>query len=257
MVATPLVRSLPSRLKITAATLPAVVPAGRSESGSVGRRARLPVLIFAAGALLLTAGALAFAFSASHRPGLGVAGIIGTPGPSDVDGVGLLVPTDSPAAGGSPGSGPTSTPTAAGARTATGGAIDPAGEPTGSQPPEAGTPDPEPIDTATPIVPPSTGPMPTPSATPTNAPTPRPSPKPTPVPTPDPTPPPTPGPTACVATAPKLIGEQRSDARRLWINAGFTGTVTALDGHGNYPIATQNRTAGASYPCDTGVTIGP
>ena len=39
--------------------------------------------------------------------------------------------------------------------------------------------------------------------------------------------------------------------------AGFTGTVTALNGHGNYLVASQDRTPGASYPCDAAVTIGP
>jgi hypothetical protein len=43
----------------------------------------------------------------------------------------------------------------------------------------------------------------------------------------------------------------------MWNAAGFTGTVKALDGQGNYVIATQDRTAGARYPCDMGVTIGP
>jgi hypothetical protein len=43
----------------------------------------------------------------------------------------------------------------------------------------------------------------------------------------------------------------------LWIAAGFTGVVTALEGHGNYVIGSQNRTAGKAYPCDTGVTVGP
>ena len=81
---------------------------------------------------------------------------------------------------------------------------------------------------------------------------------PTPRPTPRPTPPrPTPSPPACVAVAPQLIGQRRSDAVRLWKAAGFTSAVTALDGHGNYEIATQNRTAGKTYACDAPVTVGP
>jgi hypothetical protein len=53
------------------------------------------------------------------------------------------------------------------------------------------------------------------------------------------------------------VGQHRSDARRLWSAAGFTGAVTALGGRGNYVIASQDRTPGARYPCDGGVTIGP
>jgi hypothetical protein len=53
------------------------------------------------------------------------------------------------------------------------------------------------------------------------------------------------------------VGQHRSGASRLWSAAGFTGAVTALGGHGNYLIASQDRTAGASYPCASGVTIGP
>jgi hypothetical protein len=56
---------------------------------------------------------------------------------------------------------------------------------------------------------------------------------------------------------PNLVGQHRSDARRLWVEAGFTGVVTALAGQGNYVIATQDRTPGATYPCDRGITIGP
>jgi hypothetical protein len=53
------------------------------------------------------------------------------------------------------------------------------------------------------------------------------------------------------------VGQHRSSVNRLWSDAGFTGGVTALAGHGNYTIASQNRTPGGSYPCDSGVTVGP
>lgn len=76
-------------------------------------------------------------------------------------------------------------------------------------------------------------------------------------PTPAPTATPPPVPSGRVATAPNLVGQHRSDAHRLWTAAGFTGDVTALAGQGNYVIASQDRTPGASYPCDTEVTIGP
>jgi hypothetical protein len=107
--------------------------------------------------------------------------------------------------------------------------------------------------TETPTAVPSTGP----TATTTPNPTPTPDSTPNPTLTPDPTPHPTPAPTPCTARAPSLVGEHRRDAGRLWSAAGFTGVVTDLDGHGNYVIASQDRTAGRSYPCDSGVTIGP
>jgi len=99
------------------------------------------------------------------------------------------------------------------------------------------------------------GPTPAPPATP--APTRAPTPEPTPTPPLEPTPtsPPTPAP--CIAVAPQLIGELRSDARQMWADAGFTGRVTALAGHGNYVIGSQSRTAGREYPCDSDLTIGP
>jgi len=102
---------------------------------------------------------------------------------------------------------------------------------------------------------PDPGPTPAPPATP--APTRAPTPEPTPTPPLEPTPtsPPTPAP--CIAVAPQLIGELRSDARQMWADAGFTGRVTALAGHGNYVIGSQSRTAGREYPCDSDLTIGP
>ena len=53
------------------------------------------------------------------------------------------------------------------------------------------------------------------------------------------------------------MGAHKNSAEALWSGAGFTGTVTALPGNGNYVIATQNRTAGNRYPCSAGVTVGP
>jgi hypothetical protein len=57
--------------------------------------------------------------------------------------------------------------------------------------------------------------------------------------------------------APDLLGVSRSQAARVWRDAGFSGVVIALPGHGNYTIATQDRTAGRTYDCDTTVTVGP
>jgi hypothetical protein len=95
-------------------------------------------------------------------------------------------------------------------------------------------------------------------APPQRTPAPTGSPSPTPTgPSPTSAPTPTASPASCVAEAPRLVGEPRGDAARIWKAAGFTGTVTALPGHGNYVIATQSRTAGADYPCDTDVTVGP
>jgi hypothetical protein len=53
------------------------------------------------------------------------------------------------------------------------------------------------------------------------------------------------------------VGQHRNGAGQIWSAAGFTGTVTALNEHGNYLIASQDRTPGAKYPCDAGVAIGP
>jgi hypothetical protein len=54
-----------------------------------------------------------------------------------------------------------------------------------------------------------------------------------------------------------LTGERRNDAPAIWSQAGFSGPVTALEGHGNYVIVTQSLTVGREYPCDARVTIGP
>jgi hypothetical protein len=94
---------------------------------------------------------------------------------------------------------------------------------------------------------PPSSPEPAPTPTPTRAPRPTPPPKPTPDPTATP----------CLAIAPQLTGERRNSAAAIWTQAGFSGRVTALEGHGNYAIATQSLTVGHEYPCDAGVTIGP
>jgi hypothetical protein len=60
-----------------------------------------------------------------------------------------------------------------------------------------------------------------------------------------------------MAVAPTLIGLHRNNAAATWSGAGFTGAVTALHGNGNYLIATQDKTAGQLYPCDSSVTVGP
>jgi len=190
------------------------------------------------GAFLVAALALVFVVGAPFRPTGGVAGATGTPG---LDGFGFALPGASSETLGSgpagtdpdrtgtaatPRPGPTPTPRPRGVKSA----LDPTADPGGTAPP---------------------------TAAPTAPPTPDPTPAPTPQPTPKPTPRPTPKPTPCVATAPNLVGQHRNAARRLWSAAGLTGTVTELDGHGNYTIGSQDRTPGADYPCDTGVTVGP
>jgi hypothetical protein len=80
---------------------------------------------------------------------------------------------------------------------------------------------------------------------------------PTPSPTPAPTATPTPAPTPCELSAPQLVGQHKNSAATIWSGAGFTGTVTALPGAGNYLIGSQDRVAGQLYPCDSSVTVGP
>jgi outer membrane biosynthesis protein TonB len=197
------------------------------------------VVAAAAGALALTVAAFVFVLGAPLVPTGGVAGATGTPEAAGLGGalIGRGSPFDP---GGAVPSGPGPTPVRPVATPASGSGSGPGPEPLGVTPgpgDQQGEPPPDP--------------------TPTRAPTPAPTPQPTPKPTPQPTPQPTPASTPCVATAPTLIGAQRSDARRLWSEAGFTGAVTALDGHGNYVIGAQDRTAGRTYPCDTDVTVGP
>jgi len=219
----------------------AATPLAVATPGHRSARGRAPALAAAGGALLLTATVFAFAFVAPLRPTAGVAGATGTPRTSGLDAVGFAPPTVSK---GAVGTDPSATD-----RTGTGSGGT-AGPGTTKPPPGGGTPPPE--TTPGPHVPP---PVPTPTPEPTAVPPPPPTPDPTP--TPEPTAPPTPTASQCVATAPNLLGQNRSDAHRLWTAAGFTGAVTALDGHGNFAIASQDRTPGAVFPCDTGVTIGP
>jgi len=225
MVATPLLRSLPAAQRRDGAARPvpaAVLPPG-SQPHPRRARSRLPVLAAAGAAAVVAATAFAFVFGVPIGPTGGVAGVTGTPGAAGLGGLGLGNPT--PSSAGSP-SGATPRPGRTPAPT-----------------PRRGTP-----GAALAV------PDPTPRAPdPTTAPTPRRTPRPTPRPTPRSTP----APTRCVAIAPNLVGQHRNGAGGLWSAAGFTGAVTALGGHGNYLIASQDRTPGASYPCSAGVTIGP
>ena len=224
--ATSVLRSL--RGTDRAATV-AVAPLARPPA-----RTNAPRAAVAAIATLLALGATAFAFMPRGAAPLagGVAGVAGMPAAS---------------ADGSATSGSSATPSvpsrpaaATGRPTAGAGRGEVAGDVSGGS--SAGDPG-------------SSDPTPTPPArpAPTRAPTPEPTP--TPLPEPTPTSPPTPSP--CLAVAPQLIGELRSDARGIWAAAGFTGRVTALAGHGNYVIGSQSRMAGHEYPCEADLTIGP
>ncbi len=181
----------------------------------------------AALAVLVTIVALSvvgFALAGPLRPSNGVEGAVGTPGP-------VAVRSIEPSSGSSPvvvagGDGATPSPTA--------------------QRP-----------TARPTARPAPGVASTPRPNRTPGSTPQPTPRSTPRPTPRPTVAPPPTPTPCVAVAPQLVGQKKSNATRLWHDAGFTGSVTTLPGHGNYRIATQNRTAGNTYVCGTSLTVGP
>ena len=247
IAAAPLLRYLPNERQRAAGSASATVaappapPAPASAAAPPGNRSaggRLPAIAAAGGALLVTAVVFAFVFAVPLGPTGGVAGATGTPGASVLDTVGAGSPVVSP---GAIGSDPTATNRArTGSGGTTGSGTTTPTEPGGGGPPPQVTPDPT-----------GSTPGPTPTPDPTAAPTPHPTPKPT----PEPTAPPTPVAAGCVV--PTLVGQHRSDARRLWIEAGFTGVVTALAGQGNYVIATQDRTAGATYPCDTGITIGP
>ena len=197
------------------------------------------VAVAAAVAIALALGATALAFMPRPQgpPLGGVAGITGTPSAT----------ADGPATSGSS-AGPSAPPKAAGASgrpTAGAGRGELAGDVSGgSGAGDPGSSNPDPGATPTPR-PPAT-------PAPTRAPTPEPT---LPPPEPTPTSPPTPAP--CLAVAPRFLGELRSDARGIWVSAGFTGRVTALAGHGNYVIGSQSRTAGREYPCDSDLTVGP
>lgn len=153
-----------------------------------------------------------------------VAGIVGTP---DADGRGSPPVPGAGSPAGAPGTGSGTPPAAGGGPAPRDAAGQPAGG--GSTP---GTPEPTRGRTG----PPATA-------------------KPTPVPAPIETA--TPAPTPCLRTAPELVGARRNDAASIWADAGFTGEVTAVPGHGNYAIGSQSPAAGAEAPCARGVTIAP
>jgi hypothetical protein len=260
MVATPLLPSLPSRHGRAAIVggipgAPVVSVAGR-RSG----RGHAVAFALAGAALVVAVTAFAFGSSAVPQPTGGVAGLTGTPGPSG-PGFGFAGPVASPGAAGPTGPGSDSTGTGAPATTGQGpniGPRSPGVTPESATADPDGTPGPDPSG-ATDAPAPTDAPGPTdpPSNAPTPSPAPTGTPEPTIEPTTPPTEPPTPAPTPCLATAPNLVGEHRSSASRLWGAAGFTGVVTATGGHGNYVIASQDRTPGTGYGCDSGVTIGP
>jgi len=242
IAAAPLLRYLPAqRQRAPGETASGAVPSAPPPAATPGKRSarsRLPAIAAAGGALLVTVTVFAFVFAVPLGPSGGVAGATGTPGASGLDGVGVASPVASQDAIGSDPSATDRARTGSGATTGS-GTTTPT-EPGGGAPPPQVTPDPT-----------GSTPAPTPTPDATAAPTPHPTPKPTPEPTAAPTP------VAAGCVVPTLVGQHRSDARRLWTEAGFTGVVTALAGQGNYVIATQDRTAGATYPCDIGITIGP
>jgi Flp pilus assembly protein TadG len=125
------------------------------------------------------------------------------------------------------------------------------------------TPMPTPVNTPTPGASPTLGP----TSTPTNTATPTPAP-PTLTPTntatatrtPTATNTPTATATPCLLTVPDLVGAKFNNAAGLWGNpsppgAGFTGSVSSLNGNGNYAIHWQNLAPGSSAPCNSGVQI--
>ena len=234
MVATPLLRSLPTEQRRDGVAGASPAAAAASTLGGRSGRGRLPAFAAAGAAFVVAATAFAFVSGVPLGPTGGVAGATGTPGAAGLGGLGFGGPTAS---------GPTGRARPAQVRreplrARRPGPADRRAEATG------GTPGTRHRGSG---------------ATRAHARARRPCPGPT-----RPRGPPRgprrqadARPTPCIATAPNLVGQHRSEARRLWSAAGFTGTVTALDGHGNYLIASQDRTPGASYPCDTGVTIGP
>ena len=73
-----------------------------------------------------------------------------------------------------------------------------------------------------------------------------------------PSPSPTPTPTPAPCFAPDFIDTRVASAQDLWRNQGFTTTVIALPGNGNYKIGMQDKVGGQPYPCTTTiVTVGP
>jgi hypothetical protein len=199
------------------------------------RDLRSPIAVVAFLVVIVTLSVLALNLGSPFRPAGDVAGATGTP----------AAVTGAPSG---PGQSPLPSPAA-------GVAEEPGGSPASASlvptAPAAGP-------TGTPAAPggaaPS-APVPTPNPTPRRTATP--TPRPTPAPTPRRTPAPTPRPTPCAQVAPQLIGERKTSAATIWSDAGFSGTVTTLPGHGNYLIASQDLVAGQTYPCDSSVTVGP
>lgn len=185
----------------------------------------------AVGMLVVTAIAFPAGLRVPTGPSGQVAGIVGIPG----DASDRPSPSDSIATTSAPAEGGGWPPAAAGHGSTDG---------TGAPPPGGSTPE---MPGPTPTSPTRSPSASEPTATPTPTPTLRPTSTPTPIPTATP----------CLRVAPQLTGERRNDAPAIWSQAGFSGTVTALEGHGNYLIVTQSRTAGHEYPCDAGVTVGP
>ena len=237
VAATPLLRSLPAeQARAANATGGAARSPAAPTPGETSSRVSRAALAAAGGALVLAATVFVFMLVSPLRPTGGVAGATATPGASGPYRVGFASPV---ASQGAVESGPSATD-----RTGTSSGATADQESGGGTPPRQATPDPQ-----------GSPPAPTPPPEPTAVPTPPPTSVPTT--TPEPTAPPPPAASGCVATAPNLVGQHRNEAQRLWIAAGFTGPVTALAGHGNYVIASQDRTPGAVLPCDAGVTIGP
>jgi hypothetical protein len=59
---------------------------------------------------------------------------------------------------------------------------------------------------------------------------------------------------------PDFHGVHVNSAPAVWSAAGFTGSVTALSGHGNYSITYQSIVSGQVNPpggCAAGITVGP
>jgi hypothetical protein len=214
-------------------------PAAAAQAGTHPSTARRPPgrssgsrsAMIAAGLILLAGSTFAFFLADHGRRAGGIAGIVGTPDPSSR--------VDRPLSPSRPSSAPGAIDVAVGAAAAETGK--PSAGRSGTGPATASAAPPRPT--------------PGPTAAGTPAPTVQPTPQRTEAPTPPPSPAPTPAP--CLAEAPQLVGERRADASRLWQAAGFSGGVTALPGHGNYVVATQDRTAGRAYPCDSAVTVGP
>lgn len=71
--------------------------------------------------------------------------------------------------------------------------------------------------------------------------------------TPTPSATPSPAPTSCVV--PATVAGSRNSARNLWAARGFSPGNLIEDGNGNFTVASQSQTAGASIPCNFSMTI--